>query len=140
MAHVKFSLIAFLLLAFYGVCRADSSAVAEDPQLELKAHQVFDNVMSPFCPGKTLNDCPSSEAAKLKSKLKDELIRGVQPEAVINELVAQYGEELRAAPSNEGFGRLAWLGPLIFLGLGAVGLLIWLKRNLEGRPPARPEE
>jgi len=110
-------------------CRAEGLA---EQELDAKAHQVFDNLMSPFCPGKTLNDCPSSEAAKLKSDLKEKLRSGVQPQAVIDEMVQQYGEELLAAPTNEGFGKFAWLVPIIFPVLGAIGLLLWLNKKRRG--------
>ena len=126
MAPVRYSLILIALLLCSVVALADP---ASDQEIERKTHQVFDNVMSPFCPGKTLNDCPSGEAAKLKSTLRDKLIQGSQPEQLIEELVTQYGDELRAAPANEGFGRVAWLGPLIFFSFGALGLIVWLVRK-----------
>ena len=126
MVRIRFLLLILSLLLCVGACIADS---ASDQEIERKTHQVFDNVMSPFCPGKTLNDCPSSEAAKLKSSLRDKLISGSQPEQLINELVEQYGDELRAAPANEGFGRLAWLGPIIFLAVGITGLVFWLVKK-----------
>ena len=126
MVRIRFLLLISSLLLCVGACIADS---ASDQEIERKTHQVFDNVMSPFCPGKTLNDCPSSEAAKLKSSLRDKLISGSQPEQLINELVEQYGDELRAAPANEGFGRLAWLGPIIFLVVGITGLVFWLVKK-----------
>lgn len=126
MALNKALLFVVLLLGLSTTVYADP---ASEIELDRKSHQVFDNIMSPFCPGKTLNDCPSSEAAKLKAALRNKLSNGSEPNQLIDELVNQYGDELRAAPENAGFGRLAWLGPIIFLVVGLFAVVVWLVRS-----------
>ena len=59
------------------------------------------------------------------------------------QLVAEFGESVLAAPPKRGFGLLAWLLPLLALGVAVavVGVLVWRWSRGRGRAtsgPARP--
>jgi cytochrome c-type biogenesis protein CcmH len=110
-----------------------SISVAAEAQLppaqEAEAKRVFFEVMSPYCPGRSLNDCPSSSAATLKQEVRGMIASGESREEIITKLAAKYGEDIRAMPSASGFGMLAWALPGVFLLLGSVAIGFWLKRN-----------
>lgn len=129
------------LLSFICILLCTSSALAQtsQDQIDQQANQVFMSVMSPYCPGRLLSNCPSSAATELKNKIKDSLKDGASPETLIEDLVMQFGPQSRAAPSNTGFGLLAWLVPLIFLALGAFFIYFWLRAN-QGRTVDTEEE
>lgn len=93
------------------------------------ADEVQRQVMSPFCPGRLLADCPSASASELKLEILGEAERGKKADQIVAELAAKYGDEIRATPAFSGFALLAWLIPLLFLGTGALVLLWWLWRN-----------
>jgi cytochrome c-type biogenesis protein CcmH len=85
------------------------------------AQSIFTTVMSPYCPGKLLSDCPSAKASELKHLIRDELAQGKSKEEVLLKLQDEYGAEtLRAVPEASGFGLLAWLAPILFLVGGLV--------------------
>lgn len=91
---------------------ADDQMAASEPV----AQSIFTTVMSPYCPGKLLSDCPSAKASELKHFIRDELAQGKSKEEVILKLQDEYGAEtLRAVPEASGFGLLAWLVPILFL-------------------------
>ncbi|MCB0309614.1 MAG: cytochrome c-type biogenesis protein CcmH [Bdellovibrionales bacterium] len=102
---------------------------AQQSAIDLQAEQIYQEVMSPFCPGRTLNNCPSTAASQLKDEIKSELMAGKDSHAIFAQLIERYGEEVRAAPPNRGFGRIAWLAPLIFLLLGALIIGLVIRRN-----------
>jgi len=80
------------------------------------AQSIFTTVMSPYCPGKLLSDCPSAKASELKHMIREELAQGRSKEDVLLKLQDEYGTEtLRAIPETSGFGLLAWLVPALFL-------------------------
>ena len=84
---------------------------------------VFTHFLSPFCPGRTLQDCPSEKATELKTEIRNRLVSGQTEDQVLNDLLKEYGEQYRAAPTMSGFGSLAWLMPLGFFALG-LGLVV----------------
>jgi cytochrome c-type biogenesis protein CcmH len=96
---------------------------------EKAAKEIFAEIYSPFCPGRLLQDCPSSSATELKNKIKSDLAEGLDKETIINNLLEQYGSELGALPPTSGFSALAWIAPAIFLILGILAISLWLKTN-----------
>lgn len=89
-------------------------------ELDRRSVQVYQQVLSPFCPGRSLNDCPSSKAHELKLEMRQQLEQGVPPEVVVEDVVRRFGEQYRAVPQYAGFGKLVWLVPLGFLVGGAL--------------------
>lgn len=86
-------------------------------------------IFSPFCPGRTLGDCPSSAASELRNKISAMISAGKSDSEIMIELFALYGEQIRAAPKLEGFGWFGWFAPAIFFILGLLVVAIWLRYN-----------
>ncbi len=96
-------------------------------QNEPLAREIFSETMSPFCPGRLLSDCPSSAAHELQQEIRNRLSKGDSKETILDYLYTLYGEEVRAAPKNAGFGRAAWLATPIFILLGLGLIFAWIK-------------
>jgi cytochrome c-type biogenesis protein CcmH/NrfF len=92
------------------------------------AYELADTLMSPFCPGRTLAECPSSNAESLRMWLIVQEAAGASREEVEAELVRRYGEGILPAPKAEGLGLAAYLVPIGAIVLGGVGLLVALRR------------
>ena len=138
-------IVLVLCLTFVvGTARADERSELLDRQATTLYQQVF----SPFCPGRSLNDCPSSKAAELKNEMRSELEAGKAPEVILNEVIQKFGEEYRAVPRFAGVGMFVWLAPIGFVVVGlmiAVGLSIRRKKSASteparGTPVLSPEE
>jgi cytochrome c-type biogenesis protein CcmH/NrfF len=100
------------------------------------ANRIATEVMSPFCDGVTLENCPSEEAVQLRATIAHKASAGWSEVRIMSWLKTQYGIEA-AAPSDTGVGLLAWLLP----GLAAVAgiaILVALLRRWTSR--RRPEE
>jgi cytochrome c-type biogenesis protein CcmH len=120
-------LVAALLTAAaaVGVCGAGDFS----PEVEHEAGKVFGSVMSPFCPGKLIGDCPSPAAVELRETIRERVQAGESADAIRAELYDTYGEVLRAAPTGEGFDLLAWLVPPVLIGFCALAILVWIRRR-----------
>lgn len=105
------------------------SSKAQDPAIQSEAHTISGEVMSPFCPGRSLNDCPSSLATDLRNQISEMLASGKSKDQVLEELYGKFGEQIRAMPKTEGFGLVAWLSPFIFVLLGLGVLTLWLSKH-----------
>ncbi len=122
------TIVIALCLAFsVGTAQADERSELLDRQATTLYQQVF----SPFCPGRSLNDCPSSKAAELKDQMRSELEAGKAPEVILNEVFQKFGDEYRAVPRFSGVGMFVWIAPIAFVALGlmvAVGVSLRRKR------------
>jgi cytochrome c-type biogenesis protein CcmH len=122
--------IIFKVLIIALVITASSGANAQD--LNQQQQQLFatitGKVMSPYCPGKLLSDCPSGKASELKSILRDKITSGASEADLMTYLEDQYGKEtIQSAPGTKGFDVFAWITPFAFLLVGAVLFWKWLK-------------
>lgn len=124
------------LIAIAVTSAASSSAWAQDQAVDTKASELYDEVMSPFCPGRTLANCPSPQAAQLREQIKQLLAAGSTDEQIKEELYEAYGEVVLGAPRKEGFGLLAYILPALFILLGAVVLAYWIT-SMKRAPAAR---
>ncbi len=100
-------------------------------RVEQEASKLFNKVMSPFCPGRTIANCPSPQAADLQVTIREKLSRGDSPEQIEAELYATFGDDIRAIPRARGFNLLAWVVPGVFFLLGLLILSRWLPRMRE---------
>ena len=107
-------------------CTVFSSALAQDQAVDTRANELYDEVMSPFCPGRTLANCPSPQAAQLREQIKQRVAAGSTDEQIQDELYEVYGEVVLGAPRKEGFGLLAYVLPALFILAGAVVLVSWV--------------
>jgi cytochrome c-type biogenesis protein CcmH/NrfF len=84
--------------------------------------------MSPYCPGRTLADCPSPDAAVVREEIRARLSRGESEGEVRALLESRFGEDVRGLP-RDAFG---WTAPIVILVTGA-GLLALALRSLSRR-------
>jgi cytochrome c-type biogenesis protein CcmH/NrfF len=99
------------------------------PEVEREAARVTGSVMSPFCPGRLIADCPSPAAIELREQIRKRIAAGETAEGIKTELLETYGEFVRAAPTAKGFDLAAWLVPPIGLFIAAVAVMMWMRRR-----------
>lgn len=85
------------------------------------ANYISQNIMSPFCPGVTLQACPSDSAVALRDRITGWAEDGLTRTQIMDRLVAEFGPMIRAEPPRSGSGLLAWILPAC-AALGAAGL------------------
>jgi cytochrome c-type biogenesis protein CcmH len=111
---------------------AAPSAPAQEP--EGWAYDLAHQMMSPYCPGRTLADCPSPQAATLSAWLIVQEAAGRDREEVKAELIERFGDAILAAPPPEGFGLAAYLVPVLVFLAGGVLVGVLLRRFTRARP------
>lgn len=102
-----------------------TGASSADARIDDAAQRVAASTMSPFCPGRTLADCPSPYAAEWREEIRGWLRQGLTVEQVRAKLAGRAGR-LDGAPD----GSFGWLWLAAALG-GSVALLA-LVRTLAG--------
>lgn len=116
------------LAAFALVFLLAAPAFAEDAW----SPDVWHDVMSPYCPGRTLADCPSPQAQELRAWIADQESQGRSREEVEEQLYRLYGDVILSAPRAEGWGLAAYLVPVGAFVLGGLLLAVFLRRQSAG--------
>lgn len=118
----SFGVFVGALALLLGGC-ADEGPYSQDLASEL---------MSPFCPGRTVASCPSPQAAELIQWIQVQEAAGASKEEVVDMLIERFGEEIQGAPPAEGITLWAYVFPVAgFLGGG--GLVAIVLRRIVGR-------
>lgn len=95
-------------------------------------------LMCPICAGETLAQSGSPPALRIKAYIARGIAAGDTKSQIKDELVAQWGQRILAAPPRHGFNLLAWALPLVGLlgGAGIMGLLAWRWTRVRDPEPA----
>jgi len=132
--------LAGLLLAGAGLAGA---AAADEAPAAGWSRALEHELMSPYCPGRSLVECPSPQATELRLWIQSQERAGVPREAVEKKLFEEFGEGLRQTPRAEGWGLAAYLVPSGALLAGGVVVIAFLRRQggpAPAPPPAAPRD
>lgn len=122
----KFLLAFGSLILFIGVF-SSSFAASDNP--DEKINEFYQRVWSPYCPGNSLLECPSSQAEELREELKRRYQAGQSMTELENFLKSTYGDRVRMEPPKTFRGSLAYFIPwLAFLIVLIFLAFYWKKR------------
>jgi len=130
--------VVLLMAALAAVAGATAAAQSTTPPAAAQAQALYREVMSPFCPGLTLADCPSPQAFERRGDIERRLKNGESRQAIVDELVAAYGPQILSDPSDTPIGRIVWGVPIV-LSVLAAGGLAWFLRRITRFPGAASE-
>ena len=103
------------------------------------AYEIFPNVMSPFCPGVTLQDCPSDAADDLRAQITEWARAGWSRDQIMAELESEYGPGISALPPADERGIWAWVAPIAALIAGAAAAWRLTNRWSRGQDASDPK-
>lgn len=111
------------------------SRADEDPAVTRarQANELSRDLMSPFCPGRTLADCGSPDAAAVRKEIHEALAAGETPEQIRAQIEGRFGDHVVGVPRE----LVGWLLPIAALLAGA-GALVWILRRAVRRPAPPP--
>ena len=119
----KLGIALLLFLLFISPVRADSTAV----------NDIAEQLICQCGCGRVLNShvCDTQEA--MVTLIEQKLAQGQSEEEIIQFFVAQYGEQVLASPSKQGFNLMVWITPFaaLLFGGGVIYIVLkkWVKRG-----------
>jgi cytochrome c-type biogenesis protein CcmH len=130
--------VAGLILVLTSIAALGPAAAGESPQDV--ANSISEQIMSPFCPGVTLHDCPSDNAIQLRSQIARWAARGWTRDRIMTKLLSEY-TDIRAVPPDRGAALLIWLLPAGAVIAGAAIAAVLARRwtHTTPSPPTAPE-
>ncbi len=104
--------------------------------VQSEANQLYDTLMSPYCPGRTLSACPSDDARQLRENIFGWLQGGATVDAVIGRLKVTYGEKISAAPVGRVYAWWIPAGVVVLFGVFLVAIFRGKNRRADGNTGA----
>lgn len=149
MRHLAHSLGALALTLTFALgapalAQTNAGEPAGAPRPDGDASQLYDQInneiFSPFCPGKTLDMCPSPNAATVRRDILKMSREGYSREQIKDKVLETYGEEFRIVepPASDNNGLLVALGLGLLLAITAVVVLSRQRRS--GDEPLADDE
>lgn len=97
-----------------------------------EAEKATSRLLSPFCPGLMLEQCPAEQSRILRDSIQMMALQGMNAREIEEWMLANHGEEYRAVPRNRGSGLAAWAFPPLALLIGIGAVVFVLRRVLPG--------
>jgi cytochrome c-type biogenesis protein CcmH/NrfF len=91
------------------------------------AQRIEGQVWSPYCPGRLLIDCPTTQASELRAEISRRIARGQSSDDVMRWIRLNYGNEAIARPSGHDTV-LIWSFPVALFAIGTTLLVVLLRR------------
>jgi len=86
--------------------------------------------------GLTVHSCNHLQcgfAVPVRREIAEALAAGKAADEIIAGYVEKYGEKVLSSPVPTGFNLVAWYGPYVVVALGALGILLLIRRWIGGR-------
>jgi cytochrome c-type biogenesis protein CcmH len=123
-------LASILLLAFtlQGMAN-EAQPLQSDAAVEAQVQRLATQLRCLVCQNQTLADSHAELAQDLLQEVREMAAKGMSDQAIIDYLVARYGDFVRYKPPLNKTTSLLWLGPFALLFFGGIGLLVMLRRR-----------
>ena len=114
-----------------------------EPRLEARAISLHKVLRCLVCQNQSIHDSNADLARDLRRIVRERIGAGASDEAVIEFVVARYGDWVLLRPPFKAKTLVLWLGPAVILVLGAAVVLAYFRRRRThhaAAPPLTAEE
>lgn len=118
-----------LLLTIAALQAQEAQPLQTDVAVEAQVQRLSSQLRCLVCQNQTLADSHAELAQDLLQEIREMAAKGMSDQAIIDYLVARYGDFVRYKPPLNKTTSLLWLGPFALLIAGGIGLLVMLRRR-----------
>ena len=131
---MKLNLLVRFMVGFFLLQSVISSAeearpLQADVVVEAQVQRLSEELRCLVCQNQTIADSHAELAQDLKQEIREMAAKGMSDQAIIDYLVARYGDFVRYRPPLKASTLLLWLGPFVLMLAGAIGLVVMLRRR-----------
>lgn len=113
--------------------------ILDDPGLEARAREISRELRCPVCQNESIDESRVPVAKDLRLLVRERLLEGDSDPAVVDYIVARYGEFVLLKPNTGGANLALWLlGPVALI--LAVGGYALARRGGRGEAPLTEDE
>lgn len=125
----KIVLLLVLALAFPLAWAKEAVPVAEDPEIERRMVALSEDLRCLVCQNETIAASRADFANDLRREIREQMQANKSDKEIVDFLVARYGDFVLYRPPFKATTLFLWIGPFLFLLIGAVVLFVYLKRR-----------
>jgi cytochrome c-type biogenesis protein CcmH len=114
---------------------ADTPHTFDDPVNAARYARLLEELRCLVCQNQSLADSHADLAQDLRNEVYRMVTAGQDDRAIVDFLVARYGDFVLYRPPLKGMTTLLWFGPLLLLGIAAA---VWRKMANRAATPASP--
>ena len=114
------------------VMLAAAAPSAPDPVLEQRVVDVASELRCLVCQNQTLADSNAPLAVDLREQIREKMRQGESERAVVDYMVARYGDFVLYRPPFKATTVLLWAGPVLLALAGLAALFLSLARRRRG--------
>lgn len=107
----------------------EAKDLAEDPILEKRMIGLAENLRCLVCQNESLASSRSELANDLRREVREQMLKGMSDQEIIDYLVARYGDYVLFDPPVKSYTLLLWYGPFALLLAGLAGLVLQLRKR-----------
>ncbi len=98
------------------------------PTLDAQVQHIGSLVRCPVCNGETVSQSEAAPSVAIRQQIRSDLQKGQSQGQILSSLVASYGPGILEKPQAQGISVLVWVVPVIALLVGAVGVVVVVRR------------
>ena len=110
----------------------DPREVLPIPSQEIRARAISSELRCVVCQNQSIDESDADLARDLRVLIRDRIAAGDSDQEVIDYVVIRYGDFVLLRPPFKGATVVLWLGPLLFAGLGVLGIALYYRRQKSG--------
>ena len=114
----------------------EPSEILQNPQLELRARNLSQNIRCLVCQNQSIDDSNASLARDLRKIVREQLVSGSSDNEIYDFVIARYGDFVLLRPPVKATTYILWYGPLFIFFAGLLLSVLFLIR----RKRIMPEE
>lgn len=128
----KFPVLALLFLLFVNLPAAETnSSTTPDATFDARFQKLTAELRCVVCQNQSIADSHAELAQDMRDLIHKMMAEGKTDEDITLFLVERYGDFVLYNPPVKPTTYLLWIGPLVLLLAGAVGLGYWIRRHAQ---------
>lgn len=129
-----------LLLALLVAAPLHAQTVVTDSAgIDARTREIASQLRCVVCQGLSIEDSPSELAQSMRAVVREQVMAGRTEDEIKAYFVERYGERILLSPRATGFNLSVYILPVLALLLGAIGIIVAVRRWTGGAAPASVE-
>lgn len=125
---MRFLSILFLFCLFVSKSYAVENYL-EYPEQEFRAKELFKEIRCVVCDGESISDSNADLAKDLRILIRNRIRAGDGDQAIIEDLVARYGQQILMQPPVNSSTLFLWSAPIILLAIAILFIIITFRKK-----------
>jgi len=127
MKHILISLL--MLMASANLSAGIEVHTFSDPQQEADYKQLINELRCLVCQNQNIADSNADLAKDLRREIYSMISNGQNRDQIVSFMTDRYGDFVMYRPPFKKSTAVLWVGPFVLLGLGLIGLLLFIRKR-----------